>query len=95
MLKYDEFQNEKKAILPDIQKSKKKLGRKKEKRLLLKLDQFFRKKKEIEQNTVPPDVGGSNYYHQIANYLKGVTIFNLAQLPSILLKMKLSFEYKS
>ena len=31
MKKYDEFQNEKKAILPDTQKSKKKLGRKKEK----------------------------------------------------------------
>ena len=62
MLKYDEFQNEKNTILPDIQKPKKKLGRKKEKRLLLKLDQFFRKKQEIEQNTVPPDLGGSNYY---------------------------------
>jgi len=62
MLDYDEFQNEKKVSNNLQIESKKKLGRLKKKKLLVKFNQFNKKKQEPKNITILPDVGGKNYY---------------------------------
>ena len=59
MLDFTEFQNEKKGAENKKDKLNKKVGRLKNKKLHVKLNKFNNQ----EQNTVPPDVGGSNYYN--------------------------------
>jgi len=63
MLDFEEFQNENKVTDNKEFKSKIKFGRLKKKKLLVKLNQFYKQKKEILNNpTHDTDVGGINYY---------------------------------